>query len=133
MLEYFDLETEAIKIVSIEQISKIKVNPNPMKKWTRKRIFEIIANKKEDINIQLLLKQSAVQQFKKYHPFNYSLIYTDVYQTTGIFQAKIDTADIQEVQSFINWLLFLGPDCQIKQIPESIKLTLRQQIKSIRF
>ncbi|MCB5951996.1 HTH domain-containing protein [Enterococcus sp. BWT-B8] len=128
-LEYFDLETEKTEIISIEQISKIKINPSPLKKWTKKRILKTILNKKKDMNVRLVLKQYAVQQFKKYHPYNYSLIYTDAYQSTAIFQTKVNIADIQEVHSFINWLLFLGPDCQIEQIPETIKLVLRQRMQ----
>lgn len=68
----------------------------------------------------LELGPKAIAQFKKYHPLKISISYTNPYQSTAILKTFINVNNPDEVTEIINWLLFLGKDIKIKEIPDEV-------------
>lgn len=85
------------------------------------------SSEKESANLILELKRQAIAQYKKYHPFKFTIAYLDPYQTQGILKAKITLEDAAEVAAIADWILFLGTDCTIRSIPPEIKEALKER------
>ncbi|TKJ00129.1 transcriptional regulator, partial [Bacillus cereus] len=66
-------------------------------------------------------------QFKKYHPLKISISYTNPYQSTAILKTFINVNNPDEVTEIINWLLFLGKDIKIKEIPDEVLADLQKR------
>ncbi len=80
------------------------------------------------INLILELGSKAIAQFKKYHPFKISISYTNPYQSTAILKTFINVNNSDEVTEIVNWLLFLGKDITIREMPEEILENLQKQL-----
>ncbi|MBO0959896.1 HTH domain-containing protein [Neobacillus sp. MM2021_6] len=119
LMEGFDLKEERKQIFPVDKLTHIE--PYPAEKRTsKKKILEKIRKQEEDINLVLELGPKAIAQFKKYHPLKVSISYTNPYQTTAILKTFINTTIPKELEEITNWLLFLGKDIKIKQIPEEV-------------
>ncbi len=80
------------------------------------------------INLVLELGPKAIAQFKKYHPFKISISYTNPYQSTAILKIFIDVHNFDEVTEMTNWLLFLGDDITIREMPEELLAGLQERL-----
>ncbi|MEJ9161604.1 transcriptional regulator, partial [Paenibacillus graminis] len=83
----------------------------------------------EEINLILELGPDAIAQFKKYHPLNISISYTNPYQTTAILKTFINVNKPKQAAEITNWLLFLGGDIKVRQMPEEVLEGLQERIR----
>jgi hypothetical protein len=90
------------------------------KKLSKKKILEKLSKQDEGINLVLELGPGAISQFKKYHPFKVSISYTNPYQLTAILKTFINVNKPEELSEITNWLLFLGEDIKVKEMPEEV-------------
>ncbi|GLC90053.1 helix-turn-helix transcriptional regulator [Lysinibacillus piscis] len=117
-IEGLDLKEEKRRIFAVDKL--IDVTSFMVKKrLNKKKVLQKLSDQQE-INLVLELAPKAIAQFKKYHPLKFSLSYTNPFQTTGILRIFIDTANTEEVTEIINWLLFLGEDMTIKEMPAEV-------------
>lgn len=79
-------------------------------------------------NLVLELGPRAIAQYRKYHPFRVALAYTNPYQTTAILKMDIEVNRPEEVKEVTNWLLFLGNDLKMKEVPEEVRAELQARI-----
>ncbi|MDP4098804.1 HTH domain-containing protein [Paenibacillus sp. P96] len=129
LIEGFDLEEEKRRIIPVDNI--IDVQPYPAKKRvSKKKILEKLSQQEEVINLVLELGPKAIAQFKKYHPLKASISYTNPYQTTAVLKTFINVHHSEELAEITNWLLFLGEDIQIREIPEEIWGGLQERLNS---
>ncbi|WP_096272510.1 helix-turn-helix transcriptional regulator [Paucisalibacillus globulus] len=128
LLEGFDLNDEQRKILSVDNLTNVEPY-SPKKRWSRKKIIEKIRHQEEEINLVLELGPKAIAQFRKYHPLKYTISYTNPFQTTAIIKTYIDVNQSEEVTEVINWLLFLGEDIEIKEVPEEVMERLRGRLQ----
>ncbi|CAM4191863.1 helix-turn-helix transcriptional regulator [Paenibacillus macerans] len=127
LIEGFDLEEEKRRIVPVDNLTVVE--PYPAKKRTsKKKILEQLSKQEEDINLVLELGPKAIAQFKKYHPLKVSLSYTNPYQTTAILKAFINVHHSEELAEIINWLLFLGGDIKVREMPEEVSEGLQERL-----
>ncbi|MGQ0439097.1 hypothetical protein ACT4UT_16610, partial [Bacillus sp. B-TM1] len=70
----------------------------------------------------------AIAQFKKYHPFKVSISYTNPYQSTAILKTFINVNNSDEVTEITNWLLFLGHDITIREMPKEVLNDLQKRL-----
>lgn len=118
-IEGFDLQEEKKKIIPVDHLND--VNPHqPKKRLSQKKILEKLSKQDEAINLVLELGPKAIAQFKKYHPLKVSLSYTNPYQTTALLKTFIDVTKPEESNEMINWLLFLGEDIRVREVPEKV-------------
>ncbi|MDI6508909.1 transcriptional regulator, partial [Bacillus wiedmannii] len=54
--------------------------------------------------------------------------YTNPYQSTAILKTFIDVNNSDKVTDITNWLLFLGKDITIKEMPEEILNDLQERL-----
>lgn len=76
-------------------------------------------------NLVLELGPRAIAQYRKYHPFRVALSYTNPYQTTAILKMEVEVNRTEELKEVTNWLLFLGDDLTMKEVPDEVRAELR--------
>lgn len=127
-IEGFDLHEEKRRIFSVDNITDVQ--PYPAKKRvSKKKILEQLRKQEEAINLILELGPKAIAQFKKYHPLKISIAYTNPYQTTAILKTFINVHHSDELAEITNWLLFLGGDIKVKEVPEEVLEALQERLR----
>ncbi|WP_226528141.1 helix-turn-helix transcriptional regulator [Metabacillus niabensis] len=127
LIEGFDLKEEKRQIFHVDNL--INVKPYPVKKRVRKKtILEKLNRQEEVINLVVELGPKAISQFKKYHPLKVSISYTNPYQTTALLKTFINVNNQEELTEMINWLLFLGEDIKVKEMPEEVLERLNMRL-----
>ncbi|HDR7587225.1 MULTISPECIES: helix-turn-helix transcriptional regulator [Bacillus] len=127
IIEGFDIKEEKKKMLPVDHL--INVEPYTTKKrLSKKKILEKLSKKDEAINLVLELGPKAIAQFKKYHPIKISISYTNPYQSTAILKTFINVNNLDELTEITNWLLFLGKDIKIKEVPEEVLEGLKERL-----
>ncbi|MGE7635555.1 helix-turn-helix transcriptional regulator [Bacillus paramycoides] len=127
IIEGFDIKEEKKKMFLVDYL--INVEPYKTKKrLSKKKILEKLSKKDEAINLVLELGPKAIAQFKKYHPLKISISYTNPYQSTAILKTFINVNNLDELTEITNWLLFLGKDIKIKEVPEEVLEGLQERL-----
>ncbi|RBP94737.1 DeoR family transcriptional regulator [Cytobacillus firmus] len=127
LIEGFDLKEEKKQIFPVDNLTSVE--PYPVnKRVSRKNILEKISKQEEVINLVLELGPQAIAQFKKYHPLKVSISYTNPYQTTAVLKTFINVNNSVELTEMTNWLLFLGGDIKVREMPEEILEGLQERL-----
>jgi len=127
IIEGFDLEEEKRRIVSVDNITHVEVYPTK-KRLSPKKIIEQLSTQEEVINLVLELGPKAIAQFKRYHPLKFSIAYTNPYQTTALLKTYMNVHNSEELTEITNWLLFLGEDIKVKEIPEEVLNAVQERL-----
>ncbi|WP_010096130.1 helix-turn-helix transcriptional regulator [Ornithinibacillus scapharcae] len=126
-IEGFDVKDEKRRIVPVDNLTNVE--PSPVKKrLNKKKVLEKMSKQEEMVNLVLELGPKAIAQFKKYHPLKASISYTNPYQTTAVLKTFIDVNHLEELNELSNWLLFLGEDIKVKEIPEEVLDVLQKRL-----
>ncbi|MFK7697238.1 helix-turn-helix transcriptional regulator [Paenibacillus sp. HJGM_3] len=126
-IEGFDLEEEKRRIIPVDNLTDVKPYPEK-KRISKKKIEEQLSKQEEAINLVLELGPKAIAQFKKYHPLKITISYTNPYQTTAILKTFIDVHHPDELAEVTNWLLFLGGDIKLREIPKEVVEGLQERV-----
>ncbi|MDF2881405.1 MAG: decaprenyl diphosphate synthase, partial [Clostridiaceae bacterium] len=127
LIEGFDLDEEKKQIFPVDHLSDVKPY-HAKKRLSRKKILEKLSKQEEVINLVLELGPKAIAQFKKYHPLEVSISYTNPYQTTAVLKTFINVNKPQDLTEITNWLLFLGEDVKVKEVPEEVLEGLQERL-----
>lgn len=127
-IEGFDLKEEKRIIIPVDHISDVFVH-SVQRRMTKKEVLEKLNKQEEKYNLIIELGPNAISQFKKYHPFKFSLSYTNPYQATAILKAFIHVNMSNQLNDITNWLLFLGEDLKFKKVPEEILEKLKERVE----
>ncbi|USG65745.1 HTH domain-containing protein [Brevibacillus ruminantium] len=119
LIEGFDLKDEKRRIFPVDNLTDVKPY-DTKKRVSRKKIVEKLSKQEEGTNLVLELGPKAIAQFKKYHPLKVSLSYTNPYQTTAILKTFVNVHQPEELTDITNWLLFLGEDIKVREVPEEV-------------
>ncbi len=126
-IEGFDLEEEKRRIIPVDNLADVKPY-SEKKRISKKKIEEQLSKQEEAINLVLELGPKAIAQFKKYHPLKISISYTNPYQTTAILKTFIRVDHPDELAEITNWLLFLGRDIKVREIPKEVVEGLQERV-----
>ncbi|UJF34022.1 helix-turn-helix transcriptional regulator [Paenibacillus hexagrammi] len=118
-IEGFDLKEEKRRIIPVDNLTDVKPYPEK-KRLSNKKIAERLSKQEKAINLVVELGPKAIAQFKKYHPLNITLSYTNPFQTTAIVKTYVHVHSPDELAEITNWLLFLGGDIKIREIPKEV-------------
>lgn len=119
LIEGFELNGEHTQIFPVNHLTSVK--PYPMKRrLSKKEILEKLSKREEVVNLVLELGPDAIAQFKKYHPLRVSISYTSPYQSTAILKTFVNVNKYEELTEITNWLLFLGDDIKVKEVPKEV-------------
>ncbi len=127
LIEGFDLKEDKRKIFPVDQLTNVK-QYSPEKRINEKKIEEKLRKQEEDINFVLELGPMAIAQFKKYHPLKFTLSYIGPYQTTAILKTCVDVHHSEEVTELAKWLLFLGDDIKVREMPREVLVYLQERL-----
>ncbi|MFB9326630.1 helix-turn-helix transcriptional regulator [Paenibacillus aurantiacus] len=126
-IEGFDLAEEKRRIIPVDHLTDVKPNPEK-KRISKKKIVEQLSKQEEAINLVLELGPKAIAQFKKYHPLKITISYTNPFQTTAILKTFINVHHPDELAEIINWLLFLGGEIKVREIPKEVVEGLQERV-----
>jgi len=126
-IEGFDLEEEKRRIIPVDNLTDVKPYPEK-KRISRKKIVEQLSKQEEAFNLVLELGPKAIAQFKKYHPLKISISYTNPFQTTAILKTFIHVHHPDELAEITNWLLFLGGDIKVREMPKEVLEGLHERV-----
>ncbi|EOO78117.1 MULTISPECIES: helix-turn-helix transcriptional regulator [Bacillus cereus group] len=127
IIEGFDIKEEKKKMFLVDHL--INAEPYTTKKrLSKKKILEKLSKKDEALNLVLELGPKAIAQFKKYHPLKISISYTNPYQSTAILKTFINVNNPDELTEITNWILFLGKDIKIREVPEEVLEGLKERL-----
>ncbi|WP_025025991.1 helix-turn-helix transcriptional regulator [Caldalkalibacillus mannanilyticus] len=127
IIEGFYLKEEKRKFFPVDNLTNVKPFPGE-KRISKKKILEKLSKQEEGMNLVFELGPKAIAQFKKYHPLKVSISYTNPYQTTAILKTFIDVNNSEEVKEITNWLLFLGDDIKVREVPEEVLEVLQERL-----
>ncbi|KOR89535.1 helix-turn-helix transcriptional regulator [Paenibacillus solani] len=127
LIEGFDLEEEKRRIIPVDNLTHVE-RFQTKKKVSKKKILEQLSKQEEATNLVLELGSKAIAQFKKYHPLKFSIAYTNPYQTTAILKTFIHVDHAEELSEIINWLLFLGEDIAVREMPDAVLAGLQKRL-----
>lgn len=128
LIEGFDLQDEQKRIFPVDHLTDVQPY-SPKNRLSKKKILEIINQQEEIYNLILELGPEAIAQYKKYHPVKVSISYTNPFQTTAILKTYININKLDELTEMTNWLLFLGGDIKIKELPKEILEALKERLQ----
>ncbi|MFT9849448.1 helix-turn-helix transcriptional regulator [Aneurinibacillus sp. REN35] len=131
LIEGFDLKDEKKRIFPVDNLTDVQLYATK-KKVSRKKILEKLGKQEEAINLVLELGPKAIAQFKKYHPLKVSISYTNPYQTTAILKAFINVHHLEELTEMTNWMLFLGGDIKVREVPDEVLEGLQERVSLYR-
>ncbi|KYD07939.1 hypothetical protein B4102_0573 [Heyndrickxia sporothermodurans] len=127
LIEGFDLKDEKRRTIPVDNLTNVEPYYTK-KKLSKKKILEKLRKQEEVINLVLELGPKAIAQFKKYHPLKVSISYTNPYQTTAILKTFINVNNSDELTEITNWLLLLGGDIEVKEMPQELRESLRERL-----
>ncbi|WP_188994881.1 helix-turn-helix transcriptional regulator [Paenibacillus nasutitermitis] len=126
-IEGFDLVEEKRRIIPVDNLTDVKPYPEK-KRISKKKIVEQLSKQEEAINLVLELGPKAIAQFKKYRPLHISLSYTNPYQTTAVLKTFINVHHAEKLAEMTNWLLFLGGDIKVREMPKEVLEGLQERV-----
>lgn len=118
-IEGFDLAEEKRRIIPVDNLADVQPYAEK-KRISGKKIAELLSKQEEAINLIIELGPKAIAQFKKYHPLKMTISYTNPYQTTAILKTFLHVHQPEELAEVTNWLLFLGSDIKVREIPKAV-------------
>ena len=127
LIEGFDLKEEKRGIFPVDNITNVE--PYPIKnRVSKKKILEKLKEQDEVFNLILEIGPKAIAQYRKYHPLKVSISYTNPYQTVAILKVFINVSNSEELTELTNWLLFLGRDIKVREVPDEVLEELRKRL-----
>lgn len=130
-LDGWDLANDSKGKISVDDIEDVGIY-HTKKRMSRKKIQEL-TTVGETPNLMIELGMRAILQFKKYSPYGLTLSYLDPFQTKAILKTHIDVNKQDNLVEMANWLLFLGAEMRIKQLPKELLETIRSRTDAIGF
>jgi predicted DNA-binding transcriptional regulator YafY len=127
LIEAFDLKEEKKQIFNVDNLTNVEPYPTK-KRLSKEKIVEKLSKQEEVINLVLELGPKAIAQFKKYHPLKVSLSYTNPYQATAILKTFINVTKPEELSEMTSWLLFLGEDIKVREVPGEVLEGLQERL-----
>lgn len=127
LIEGFDLKEEKKQIYHVDNLTDVK-SYSTNKRMSKKKIVEKLSMQNDVINLNLELGPKAIAQFKKYHPLQLSISYTNPYQATAVLKTFINVKNPEELTEITNWLLFLGEDIKVKEMPVEVSDVLQNRL-----
>ncbi|WP_085520636.1 helix-turn-helix transcriptional regulator [Tuberibacillus sp. Marseille-P3662] len=127
LIEGFDLKEEKKQIFPVDNLTDVETYPTK-ERLSKKKILEKLSKQEEENNLIIELGPRAIAQFKKYHPLKVSISYMDPYQATAILKTFINVNHPEELTEITNWLLFLGGDIKVREVPEEVLEILQERL-----
>jgi len=127
LIEGFDLKEEKRRIFPVDDLTQVEPYQEK-KRANKKKILEQLRKQEEVINLVLELGPKAIAQFRKYHPLKVTISYTNPYQTTAILRTFINVNKSEELTEISNWLLFLGGDIKVREMPAEVLECLQDRL-----
>lgn len=127
MIEGFNLQSERRQVFAVDMLKQVELYPFS-KRLSEKTIADKMRTKAKKDNLILELGPNAIGQFRKYHPMKITLTFTNPFQSTALLKTYIQMEDKNEADEMINWLLFLGRDITIKEMPEEMRMAIQERL-----
>lgn len=126
LIEGFDFNAEKRRIIPVDHLTNVMTLATGGS-LSKEEITAQLSKEKDVNNLVLELGPKAISQFKKYHPLNVSVSYTSPYQLSAVLRTFVDVHKPEELNEMMNWLLFLGVDIKVREMPEALVRGLQER------
>lgn len=128
LVEVYDLDTDEFRYLPVEMLRDSAISEQKMRRSEQ----EILSKKRfggRESNLIVKLDTTGIQRFKRLHPPGIILSFTGMFQSSGIFNAQLDVTDVEALEYFADWLLFLGKGVEFERIPNELRLILEERLR----
>jgi predicted DNA-binding transcriptional regulator YafY len=129
LIEGFDLKEEKKRIFPADILIDVKPCSSE-NRLSKQEIAEKLKKQEEAVNLVLELGPDAIAQYKKYHPLKVSVSYTNPFQTTAVLKMFVDVSKPGELNEIANWILFLGGDLKVRELPGEVLEYVQGRLES---
>ncbi len=128
LVEVYDLDTDEFRYLPVEMLRHSAISEKKMRQSKQE-----ILNKKRlgarESNLIVKLDTIGIHRFKRLHPPGIILYFTGMFQSSGIFEAQLDVTDVETLEYYADWLLFLGKGVEFERIPDELRLILKERLR----
>ncbi|WP_276356433.1 helix-turn-helix transcriptional regulator [Cohnella caldifontis] len=128
LVEVYDLDMDQFRYLPVEMLRDSAISERKLKRTEQ----EILSKKRlvaRESNLVVKLDTTGIQRFKRLHPPGIVLSFTGMFQSSGIFNVQLDVADVEALEYYADWLLFLGKGVEFERIPDELRLILEERLK----
>lgn len=102
-------------------------------KWSEQEILSKKLLFARESNLVVKLDTTGIMRFKRMHPPGIILSFTGMFQSSGIFNVQLDVNDVEGLEYYADWLLFLGKGVEFERIPNELRVILEDRLANLRF
>ncbi|PGZ92982.1 HTH domain-containing protein [Bacillus sp. AFS029533] len=132
LVEVYDFDSDEFHYLPVDMLRDSAISEKEMK-WSEQEIL----NKKRlfarESNLVVKLDTTGIQRFKRMHPPGIVLSLTGMFQSSGIFNVQLDVTDVEALEYYADWLLFLGKGVEFERIPNELRVILEERLVNLRF
>ncbi|MGG0175843.1 helix-turn-helix transcriptional regulator [Gottfriedia acidiceleris] len=132
LVEVYDFDSDEFRYLPVEMLRDSAISEKEMK-WSEQEIL----NKKllfaRESNLVVKLDTTGIQRFKRMHPPGIVLSLTGMFQSSGIFNVQLNVTDVEALEYYADWLLFLGKGVDFERIPNELRVILEERLANLRF
>ncbi|WP_248929285.1 helix-turn-helix transcriptional regulator [Paenibacillus hamazuiensis] len=132
LVEVYDFDTDRFRYLPVEMLRDSVISEQEMK-WSEQ---EILSKKRlfaRESNLVVKLDSTGIQRFKRMHPPGIILALTGMFQSSGIFNVQLDVTDVEALEYYADWLLFLGKGVEFERIPDELRMILEERLANLKF
>ncbi|SDD84234.1 Predicted DNA-binding transcriptional regulator YafY, contains an HTH and WYL domains [Paenibacillus sp. UNCCL117] len=128
LVEVYDLDNDEFRYLPVEMLRDSAISKQKMRRSEQ----EILSQKRlgaRESNLIVKLDTTGILRFKRLHPPGIILSFTGMFQSSGIFNAQLDVTDVETLEYYADWLLFLGKGVEFERIPDELRLILEERLR----
>ncbi|MCL2677040.1 MAG: HTH domain-containing protein, partial [Streptococcaceae bacterium] len=123
IMEVYDFASEKMLFLPIDMLrnSRLAEGNCPLNE------DEVLAKRvlfNRQSNLMVRLDATGIRRFKRIHPPEIILSFTGMFQTSGTFAVHIDEKNEEQLDYYMDWLMFLGEGVEFEKIPQTLKKKL---------
>lgn len=127
LAEVYDFDTDEFRYLPVDMLRDSAISEQEMK-WSEQEILSKKLLGARESNLVVKLDKTGIQRFKRMHPPGIILSFTGMFQSSGIFNVQLDVTDVETLEYYVDWLLFLGKGVRFERLPDELRMRLEERL-----
>lgn len=127
LAEVYDFNTDEFRYLPIDMLRDSAISEQEMK-WSEQEILSKKLLGSRESNLVVKLDKTGIERFKRMHPPGIILSFTGMFQSSGIFNVQLDLTDVETLEYYVDWLLFLGKGVTFERLPDELRMRLEERL-----
>jgi predicted DNA-binding transcriptional regulator YafY len=132
LAEVYDLDADEFRYLPVDLLRDSAISEQKMK-VSEQEILDKKRLRARDANLVVKLDATGIRRFKRMHPPGIILSLTGMFQSSGMFHVQLDVSDVEELEYYADWLLFLGKGVEYVRIPNELRAMLEERLANLKF